>query len=184
MARRSAGTSKGRWARNTSDRVARQEALWGGKERIRTYDTRRMKDINGKMQNYRIKTDSRGRTRILDTGLAAPADYYSQGTRYYALKANARISKDSSDKQKAFWHSNQEAILGRKGLMDQMGQQGQIRKLEGEFAEVNMRKSPKGRKMMDENQAYYEGQYSGRAGQATRAKSRYILKIGQDGREA
>ena len=190
MAKKSSGgASKGRWARNKSDRQARQEALWGGREKIARYGTERMKGVGGRKADYHIQRYRDGRKRILDTGLDAPEGYYSDGSRYYKLKRNARISRDSSDAAKAWWHGNNEHILGADpdkagGFLDNAGRQGQISRLDGEFAEVNFRKTAPARRQMDRARAWYEGNYGGHAGTAGRAKSRYIIKIGQDGREA
>lgn len=176
--------SKGHYARNKSDRMARQIAKWGGKERIKgmkNFTERSMESIGGKKQKYRTRTDSRGRRYIMDLGLDAPAGYYSDGGRYYKLKSNATISSDSTDLQKAAWYANRSEILGADptkagGYLDHAGRQGQIFGMGGGNAEVNLRKTEAGRKMMDKTKAYYNHAGGG--------KSRYIFKIGQDGREA
>lgn len=176
------------FARNNADMRARQAAKWP-EHRLSNYQTQQMTSINGKRETYHVKTDSRGRIRILDTGVPPPKGYYGAGGRYFALKENARIAKSSNDKQKAFYYTNYDAIMGEGGAVDRMSRQGQIQKTgrsteeDGPLAEVNFRKDAKTRRMMDENSAYYEGQYA-HAGQRNRAKSRYIILIGQDGREA
>ena len=177
--------SKGRFARNKTDRKARQEALWGGRERISRYGTERLKNgVTGRKATYHVSRYSDGRMRILDTGMDAPEGYYSDGSRYYKLKRNVRLARDSSDAQKNLWASDREKILGADpdktgGYLDNAGRQGQITKLPGEFAEVNFRKTPSARSIIDKAEAY-----NTHAGQGSRAKSRYIFKIGQDGREA
>lgn len=176
------------FARNNADMRARQAAKWP-EQRLSNYQTREMTSVKGNRETYHVKTDSRGRMRILDTGVPPPKGYYGAGGRYFALKENARIAKSSNDKQKAFYYTNYDSIMGDGGAIDRMSRQGQIQKTgssteeDGPLAEVNFRKDSRTRKMMDENSAYYEGRYA-HAGQRNRAKSRYIILIGQDGREA
>jgi hypothetical protein len=184
-----AGHSKGQWARNKKDRTARQEALWGGREKIKSmknYQTETLESVGGSKQKYRTRKDKKGRKYIMDLGGAAPAGYYSDGSRYYKLKKNARITDRSSDLQKAAWYANHAEILGvdptkAGGYLDHAGRQGQIFGMGNGMAEVNLGKTQGGRKMMDKTKAYFEGWYGAQPG---KAKSRYIFEIGQDGREA
>ena len=177
--------SRGQWARNKSDRIKRQEAQWGGKDRIKkmnNFKTSKMESVAGKNETYRTRVDSRGRTYIMDLGQDAPSGYYSDGSRYYKLKRNVRLSSESSRKQKASWFANQAEILGRDvnkrgGYLDHAGRNGMIAGMGNGVAEVNFRKTQDARKMMDNTEAYYHGAHAHK-------KSRYIFKIGQDGREA
>lgn len=174
--------SSGQFARNKQDRAERQKKYWN-EQKVAKYQVRRLKTLKGNRQNYRIRVDKRGRTYIADMGADAPEGYYSDGSRYYKLKRNARITQDSTPEQKAWYFTHQNQIYGvdrnkAGGYLDNAGRQGMIAKSKEDSAvsEVNLRKTQGGRKSMDKTKAYY-----GRAGAN---KSQYIFKIGQDGREA
>lgn len=190
MAKKKQEHSTGRWARNKSDRAKRQEALHKKHKGVSGYQTKTMTSISGKKEKYRVRVDKRGRMYIDDMGKDAPAGYYSDGSRNYKLKRNVRIAADSSEAQKANWYANQPRILGSDmnaagGYLDHAGRNGMISSLGDGYSEVNFRKTQNARRMMDSAKAYYEGTYSSdRHSKHPRAKSRYIFKIGQDGREA
>lgn len=179
MAKAKSGYSKGQWAKNKKDRVARQMGTYWKNGANANYQNEKIKSIGGKKLSYKVRTDKRGRKYIADMGADAPEGYYSDGSRYYKLKRNATIARDSTEAQKNWYFTHHADIMGADpnkagGYLDNAGRQGMIGNSIDGYAEVNLRKTERGRKSMDPTKAYY--------GHAK--KSRYIFKIGQDGREA
>ena len=180
--------STARWAKNMSDASSKAKAkmAWAAKavaKKAPGFGRQKMKGIDGKSHTYMTRTDSRGRTRIINNGEVAPAGYYQTGRGYYALKRNLRIDDRSTDKQKAFAAAHRAEIMGAArdgtdiGAIDRMGKQGQIA-TEGSTVLANFRKDKTLRKMMNEKEAFFDSSIYPHAGKM----SKNIIAFGQDGR--
>lgn len=156
-----------KWPKNKAEHRKNQMMLWGGEGNLAQYETRKLKTPDGKRLTYYVKVDPSGRIRILDTGEDAPYGYYSQSSRYYVLKRNARIAKlYSSMAQRALWYACNERFKGPTGLVVRLGNRGLIRKISGKYAEMNLGRSVKGRKLLDSDETYSPCYYS---------KAKYIV---------
>ena len=145
-----------RWPKNKAEHRENQIRLWGGPENLAQYETREMKNSAGKTCTYHVKIEPNGRMRILDTGENAPYGYFSQSSRYYVLRRNARIARlYSTMAQRALWYACKEQFKGsHTGLLVQLGNRGLIRKISGKYAEMNLGGSVRGRTLIDSTEAY------------------------------
>lgn len=129
--------------------------------------------------------------RIRDLGQKVPKGYMRTGGRYFAKVANMRpIRSKTSDAQRAMFYANKERFLGPKedaGWMRSIGNQGMYN---GQTSEANFRKTAAARKLMDKDGGTYAPDYKksnhktagvAKGVKKARAKSRYIMAIGQDG---
>ena len=145
-----------KWPKNKAEHRNNQMMLWGGKENLAQYETRKLKTPLGKWLTYHVKVEPNGRMRILDTGENAPYGYFSQSSRYYVLRRNARIARlYSTMAQRALWYACKEQFKGsHTGLLVQLGNRGLIRKISGKYAEMNLGGSTRGRTLIDSTEAY------------------------------
>lgn len=180
-----------KWAKNTKDASAKAKAkmAWAQKaagNKAPGFAKQKMKGVDGKTRSYLTRTDSRGRTRIINNGQAAPEGYYPTGRGYYALKRNLRIDPNSSDAQKAFNAAHRPELFGAArdgtgiGAFDRMGRQGQLY-TEGGVVLANFRKDSKIRKMMNEKEAFFDPSLYPHVGNGKKM-SKNIIAFGQDGR--
>ena len=173
-----------RFAKNKADREQRRSQARARAERAASTArsgvmTKRMKGIDGKSHTYHVKTDSRGRQRIIDTGIAAPEGYYNAGgKKYYLNKKYARLSEEAPESQKRWLHRRQREFFDR--YLDSTSRQGQNIWEKGQGIMANMRKTTAAKREMDANEAYSDYTY-GTAGAKTRKASRYTVLFGQDG---
>ena len=117
--------------------------------------------------------------RILDVGEDAPDGYYSQSSKYYVLKRNARIARRySTQEQRALWYACHERFKFSAGFLDSLGNRGLIRKIDGVHAEMNFGRSAQGRCFLDKAGVYYPKEGLGE-GQERLMKSRYTMIIEQ-----
>jgi len=177
--------TSGMWAKNKADYASKQAKKTQWAKKASGFEKKKMKGYDGKTRTYLVKTDSLGRMRIVDNGQPAPRGYTNASKGYYGLKKNLRAR--GSDKQKAFAAAHRAEILGAhpegldEGAIDRMGQRGQVNAEKG-ILYANFRTDPKIRKMMNEVEAFFDGNY-GHAGKGKKM-SKNILSFGQDGREA
>ena len=176
--------SRGRFARNMADREerrkeARKRAEKAVQKGAQDVTTKRMKGLDGKTHTYHVKTDSRGRQRIIDTGIVAPKDYYNaSGKKYYLKKKYARLSRNAPEAQKEMLRRRQRQFFDK--YLDSASRQGMIAAEEGMGTLANMRKTTAAKREMDAFEAYSDYEY-GHAGSRTRKASRYSVLFGQDG---
>lgn len=179
------------WAKNMGDASskAKKKMAWAAKavaKKAPGFAKQKMKGIDGKTHTYMTRTDSRGRTKVINNGEVAPAGYYGTGRGYYALKKNLRIHDMSPDSQKAFTAAHRAEIMGAArdgtgiGAIDRMGKQGQIF-TDGSTVYANFRKDTKLRNMMNEKEAFFDPSLYPHAGKGKKM-SKNIIAFGQDGR--
>lgn len=145
-----------RWPKNKAEHRENQMRLWGGEEGLKGFETREMKTSSGKTCTYYVKIDPTGRMRIADTGEDAPAGYYSQSAKYYALLRNVRVARRWSSKgQQALWFACIEKFKSTSGFLVQLGNRGLVRMIDGKYAEMNFGKTISGRKFIDSTKDYY-----------------------------
>ena len=138
-----------------------------------------MMGIDGKERQYHVKTDSRGRQRVIDTGVPAPTGYYNaSGKKYYLKKEYARLSSESPEAQKEFLRGRQRKFFD--SYLDSASRQGMIAAEKGQGIFANMRKTTAAKREMDAWEAYSDYNY-GLAGAKSRKASRYTVLFGQDG---
>lgn len=168
-----------RWPKSKAEHRENQMRLWGGEDGLKEFETRELKTSCGKVCTYYVRFDTSGRMRILDAGEDAPDGYYSQSSQYYVLKRNATIAREySTVAQRIMWFASLDQMKIRDGLLDRFGNRGLIRKIDGRYAEMNLGKSAKWRKLMDENGAVFPKEGLG-DGPAKIQKSRYTMIIEQ-----
>lgn len=168
-----------RWPKNKAEHREIQMRLWGGEDGLKGFETRELKTSLGKVCTYYVKFDTNGRMRILDVGEDAPDGYYSQSSKYYVLKRNAKIAREySTEAQQIMWLANLEQMKFRDGLLDRFGNRGLIRKIDGKYAEMNFGKSAKWRRIMANNGTVFPKEGLG-DGLAKLKKPRYTMIIKQ-----
>ena len=167
-----------RWPKNKAEHRENQMRLWGGPEKLAQYETRELQTSDGRTLTYHVKVDPSGRMRILDTGEDAPNKYYSQSSRYYVLKRNARITRDSPDSRQRAWCVNYAEMKFPGGFLDSLGNLGLIRKIDGRRAEMNFGRTAKGRKFID-RAAAINSDWNSAVDEASRKGAQYILTIEQ-----
>ena len=168
-----------RWPKNKAEHRENQMRLWGGEEGLRGFETSKLKTASGKKCKYHVRVDPIGRMWIADTGEDAPAGYYSQSSKYYVLKRNARPAKRySSLQQRAAWYTCKERMKLGGGFLDRLGNRGLIRKLDGKYAEMNFGGSAAGRKFIDSTGAY-SPYFTFKEGRMVWKGSKYTLIIEQ-----
>lgn len=165
--KKKAKKSTAKWAKNSKDAEAKAKKAKG--------------------KQYVTEDSHTKGKRIRDLGQKVPKGYMRTGGRYFAKVANMRpIKSKTSDAQRAMFYANKEKFLGPKedaGWMRSIGNQGMYN---GQTSEANFRKTAAARKMMDKDGGTYAPDYKKSAGakkgvKKARAKSRYIMAIGQDG---
>ena len=170
-AKKSGGVSKGRWAKNSSDYAARQ-AKKAGKGKFNAEDAQI------------VKSKSK---RIRDLGQKPPEGYRRTGGMYFAKAENDRpIQSRTTEAQRALFYANKPKFIGvgkKPGWVSQAANQGMY---DGTNGDTNFRKTAAARKLIDADGGTYapdykKGKKHGTAGAKSRAKSRYIMAIGQDG---
>ena len=165
--------------------IAKKQAKQG----LGGYTTKKMKSYDGKTYSYHVRTDSRGRQYILNTGNPPPRGYTSGSKGYYGLKKNLRITADSSKEQKRFGAAQRAVLWGADpegrdmGAIDRMGMRGQNYNEKGTLYS-NLRQDSATRKLMDKAKAFFTGDPYGHAGVKGRKRSKHTMAFGQDGREA
>lgn len=168
-----------KWPKNKAEHRENQMRLWGGEESLKGFETRELKTSRGKVCTYYVRFDKSGRMRILDVGEDAPGGYYSQSSRYYVLKRNARIArKYSTQEQISLWYACLPKFKMPTGFLDSLGNRGLIRKIHGKYAEMNFGCSTKGRQFLDKMETYYPEEGLGE-GSARLKKPRYSMIIEQ-----
>ena len=167
------------WPKSKAEHRENQMRLWGGEEGLKGFETRELKTSLGKVHKYYVRFEPSGRMRILDIGEDAPDGYYSQSTKYYVLKRNVRIAGDAPDFQRVIWAVHLSGMKLPGGFLEQLGNCGLIRKLDGKYAEMNFSRCKTMRKWIDESVAY-RVEHGLDVGQDKAAgPSRYIIKIEQ-----
>ena len=145
-----------RWPKNKTEHRKNQMKMWGGKEGLKGFETRELETSSGKTCTYYVKIDPTGRMRIADTGEDAPAGYYSQSAKYYALLRNVRVARRWSSKgQQALWFTCLQKFKSPDGILVRLGNRGLIRKIDGKYAEVNLGQTAGVRQFIDSAEAYY-----------------------------
>lgn len=145
-----------RWPKSKAEHRENQMRLWGGEEGLKGFETRELKTASGKKCKYRVRVDPSGRMWIADTGEDAPAGYYSQSARYYALLRNARVARRWSPMgQVLLWFACIERFKSDSGFLVKLGNRGLVRKIDGKYAEMNLGKTASARKFIDSAKEYY-----------------------------
>lgn len=184
---------KSLYSKNRADYQQKRQKLakktqqrWNkAKDESRRFTPKRMKGYDGKSHTYQTRTDSRGRMRILNDGQVAPVGYTQGGRGYFGLKKNLRVTRDSSENQKAFGAAHRHEIMGAnpegtdEGAIDRMGQRGQS--FVDKALYVNFRTDRGLRNKMTDAEAFFEGNGYRHTG---RKMSKHMMTFGQDGREA
>ena len=167
------------WPKNKAEHRKNQMWLWGGEEGLKGFETRELNTASGKKCTYHVRVDPSGRMWIADTGEDAPAGYYSQSSKYYVLTRNVRIAGDAPDFQRVIWAVHLSGMKLPGGFLEQLGNCGLIRKLDGKYAEMNFSRCKTMRKWIDESAAY-DAEHGRDVGQdKAERQSRYIIKIEQ-----
>ncbi|MGN0130717.1 MAG: hypothetical protein ACI4CE_07515 [Methanomethylophilus alvi] len=160
--------SKAKWAKNSSDYAKKQAA--------------KVKSKKVKFNAEDAQIVKSKAKRIRDVGQKPPKGYHRTGGMYFAKNENDRpIKSKTTEQQRALYWANKPKFIGvgdRDGWVAQAANQGMY---DGATGDVNFRKSASARKLIDADGGTYAPDYKKHAGQKKRAKSRYIMAIGQDG---
>ena len=160
--------SKAKWAKNSADYAKKQAAK--AKSKKANYNAEDAQIIKSKSK------------RIRDVGQKPPKGYHRTGGMYFAKNENDRpIQSRTTEQQRSLFYANREKFIGvdgRPGWVAQAANQGMY---DGSNGDTNFRKTAAARKLLDKDGGTYAPDYKKHAGQKGRAKSRYIMAIGQDG---
>ena len=160
----------GKWAKSASDYAKKQAAKAKAKKFL------------GNEEDKAVGTKHAPSKRIRDYGQKPPKGYMRTGGRYFAKIANMRpIKSMTTQQQRGLFYANQEKWLGpdmKGGYLGSAANQGMYN---GETSEANFRKTAGARKLIDADGGTYGPDYGKHAGAKKKAKSRYIMAIGQDG---
>lgn len=158
-----------KYAKNSKDYAEKQKAKWG----------KGMGPGWNAEDAQVVKSKSK---RIRDMGQEPPKGYRRTGGMYFAKNENDRpIKSKTTEAQRMLFYANKPKFIGvgeTNGWVAQAANQGMY---DGKNSEVNFRKSVSARKLIDADGGTYHPDYGKKAGQKGRAKSRYVMAIGQDG---
>ena len=177
--------TRAEYEKQQQKRANSRKGYWNSsKDKAQHFKAEKMKGYDGKEHTYHVRTDARGRRYILNDGQVAPVGYTQGGKGYYGLKKNLRITEDSSDAQKRFAAAHRAEIFGAAfdgtdmGAIDKMGMRGQ-NYLENGILHSNFRQATALRKMMNDAEAFYKGEY----GHTKHKMSKNMMTFKQDGGE-
>lgn len=160
--------SKAKWAKNSSDYAQKQAAK--AKAKKATFNAEDAQIVKSKSK------------RIRDVGQKPPKGYHRTGGMYFAKNENDRpIQSKTTEQQRALFYANKPKFIGvgeKDGWVAQAANQGMY---DGKTGDANFRKSASARKLIDADGGTYAPDHKEHSGEKKRAKSRYIMAIGQDG---
>lgn len=158
----------GQWAKSGDDYAKKQAA--------KTEGGKRAAPLNAEDRHMSPKSK-----RITDYGQKPPEGYMRTGGRYFAKVCNARpIKSKTTPEQELLFYLERAKFLGLDGQSGYVRSAANQGMYDGETGEMNFRKIAGARRLMDKSKVY-NAVDKPPAGVKAKAKSRYIMAIGQNG---